>query len=309
MKRGRVLVTGVTGFIGSHVASSLAASGWSVIGHGRSAGPAAGDADLFGFPARHGGALTPALLARIAQEIVAVVHCAGSGLVSTSLRDPMQDHADNVGTLQVVLEHLRVHAPGARLVMLSSAAVYGRSLVLPISETTLCQPVSPYGTHKQMAEILCESYARHFALDVAVLRLFSIYGNGLRKQLLWDACGKLRQGRSEFFGTGDELRDWLHVDDVCRLVSVMLDRPARGLLVCNGGSGIGVAVRDVISHLATVLGVEQSIGFSGVARTGDPPGFVADISRAVDLGWRPAVGWREGMRAYALDYLAAEEQS
>src|SRR3990167_1898942 len=101
----------------------------------------------------------------------------------------------------------------ATLVYHSSATVYGLAKQLPISEDATLRPISPYGVYKSMAEQLCQVYDNYYQLSIAVVRLFSIYGAGLQMQLLLDGCNKLCMGQAEFFGTGEEIRDCLHVID------------------------------------------------------------------------------------------------
>src|SRR6185312_5873943 len=113
---------------------------------------------------------------------------------------------------------LRCYCPQATLVVPSSAAVYGAVRQIPINESGPRNPISPYGVHKKIAEDLCYSYARHFGARIALVRFFSVYGAGLRKQLLWDACNKLVVGDGRFGGHGNEVRDWLHIEDAARLL-------------------------------------------------------------------------------------------
>jgi len=75
-------------------------------------------------------------------------------------------------------------------------------------------------------EDLCLSYAGRWGIRTSVVRLFSVYGPSLRKQLLWDACEKFRRGDNTFAGTGSELRDWLHVKDAAALIATAAEREA-----------------------------------------------------------------------------------
>lgn len=227
-----------------------------------------------------------------------LVHCAGGSHVGFSLAHPLQDFERNVDTTAAALEFLRRRAPHARLLFISSAAVYGEAAGGPLSEDAPAAPVSPYGAHKRMAEELCRSYARSFGLRTSVLRLFSVYGAGLRKQLLWDACTRLAAGAREFSGTGGELRDWLHVGDAAALIRVLADAAEAPAAVLNGGTGTGLRVADVLAELAAALGAPPAT-FNGSRRPGDPTSLVADIARARRLGWAPRHDWRRGMREYA----------
>ena len=148
--------------------------------------------------------------------------------------------------LAALLDGVRDRAPAARVVLLSSAAVYGAARIVPTPETEPAAPSSPYGEHKRACEELC----RASGLATIALRLFSVYGPGLRRQLLWDACCKAREGALEFAGTGDEERDWLHVDDAVALVLVAAEHASPAMPIVNGGTGIGTRVRDVVTVIA-----------------------------------------------------------
>jgi UDP-glucose 4-epimerase len=236
----------------------------------------------------------------------AIVHCAGSGSVVYSASHPHQDYLRTVATTSAVLEFARLHAPEAGVVYPSSAAVYGQARRIPIPETAELTPVSPYGVHKLMAEMQCRMYARQFGTRTAILRMFSVYGNGLRKQLLWDACSKLRRGEIRFHGTGAEQRDWLSISDAANLLVLACGFASPECPIVNGGTGVGVQIADVIGEIATAFGRGKDVEFSGKRREVDPAAYVADISAALARGWKPAVSWREGVRAY-IDWFRANE--
>lgn len=292
-----MLITGASGFIGRHVAKAFRASGRDVVGIGHDSW-STDEAREWGLSAWHPGDVTLAALTQCGGEPDVVVHCAGSGQVGLSLAHPYEDFRRNVATTAAVLEYLRTRAPHAILVFLSSAAVYGNAAAGAIKETTPASPLSPYGTNKHLAEQLCETHARYFGLRTVVLRLFSVYGPGLRKQLLWDACHRLTAAAPEFSGTGAELRDWLHVSDAAALIGILAASNVAGHRVLNGGTGSGTPVSEVLAELAAVLGT-RTARFSGQQRPGDPVSLVADASRARGLGWQPQYDWRRGVREYA----------
>lgn len=295
---GTVLVTGAYGFIGRNVAKHFANAGWVVVGIGHGSW-AREEWRQWGISEWHTADITADALLTYAGSPEVIVHCAGSGSVGFSMTHPHQDFQRTVGTAVAVLEFARLHAPQARVVYPSSAGVYGVAERLPIAESDPLAPVSPYGVHKTIAEEICCSYAHHFGVSVAIVRLFSVYGFGLRKQLLWDACMKIRNGGNTFFGSGMETRDWLHINDAASLLSAAGERASTECPIVNGGAGQGVLVREVLSELFVRFGRSDTPQFSGASRSGDPLHYIADISRLRSWGWQPKTPWREGVREYA----------
>jgi len=227
-----------------------------------------------------------------------IIHCAGSGSVSFSMDHPFQDFQRTVSTTAAVLEFIRMQSPNTRLVYPSSAGVYGMAEKLPIKVSDPLRPISPYGVHKKMAEELCQSYANHFQVATAVVRLFSIYGNTLRKQLLWDACTKLRNNEIRFFGSGEERRDWLHIDDAANLLFEAGNNASHSCPTVNGGTGKGISSREVLTELFSSYGRSDKPTFTGSTRPGDPVDYIADISCATQWNWQPQISWQEGIREY-----------
>jgi UDP-glucose 4-epimerase len=291
------IVTGARGFIGRHVARSLAEKGWVVHGIGPSSW---NDWRAWGiqewrtapvlFEALKDWELSPDIL----------VHGAGAGSVGLSFADPAGHYNHAMTPALDSLEYLRRHAPAARFIYLSSAAVYGSQPAAPIAEDASGTPISPYGLAKRHGEELCDLYATQFGLTTVALRVFSAYGAGQAKQLLWDVCRKAAACDLTFGGSGEEVRDWIEVRDLADLVACLAraDLPAKFTPV-NGGTGAGVAVRDIITRLLLALGVTQAPAFSGVGRIGDPDVFIADMRRAFALGWTPRVGLDDGLADYA----------
>jgi UDP-glucose 4-epimerase len=209
----RILVTGARGFIGRYLARHLSSQGHDVAGIGHGAWSDSERAAWYNGKWLNGDISSPNLdvLASACGMPEAIFHLAGGSAVGPSFTAPAEDFHRSVVATSELLEWVRLRAPAARVVMASSAAVYGASHNEPITESAECVPFSPYGYHKRMAELDLESYAHNFGMRVGVVRLFSIYGPELRKQLLWDLCNRLGAGESDLTlgGDGTELRDWL----------------------------------------------------------------------------------------------------
>ncbi|UXH77633.1 NAD-dependent epimerase/dehydratase family protein [Roseateles amylovorans] len=305
-----VLITGGAGFLGQACARRFRVAGWRVVGlgHGRWTDD---EALAAGYDRWVNAGVTAKVLdglADLGQDLHAVAHCASNGSVPYSLEQPLDAYERTVGSTVVLLDYLRRHAPTAVVLYPSSAAVYGAAPDRPLHETDAPNPVSPYGFHKQMVETLLAAHATCFGQPAVAVRFFSIYGPGLRKQLLWDASGRLLSGESPltFFGTGEETRDWIHVDDAAALMLRLAER-ARGeptgpvrLDIVNGASGERVTVREVLERLALALGSSAEICFNGTVRAGDPRFYHAAIHRMHAAGWSTSITLDQGLAAYAL---------
>lgn len=292
-----VLVTGANGFLGRHAALSYSKKGWHVIGVGHGDW-AREEWEKWGISEWHACDVTIEALQTYGGEPDTIVHCAGSGSVSYSITRPFQDFQKTVGTTLNVLEFARLYTDGAKVVYPSSAAVYGSADKLPISEDNRLMPISPYGVHKKMAEDLCSSYAKHYGVLTSVVRFFSIYGAGLRKQILWDACTKIINNEVTFFGTGVEMRDWLHVNDAAELLFIAGEQASTDCPAVNGGFGKGITVREILTEIFACFQRTDLPVFSGTVRSGDPMHYIADITRACRWGWHPRVDWQNGIREY-----------
>ena len=203
-----------------------------------------------------------------------------------------------------VLEWLRQHCPNVPMVFASSAAVYGDGHDGPIPETAKTVPYSPYGVHKAAVEMLCRSYSENFGLTIAIVRLFSVYGSGLHKQLIYDLCARLSKssGELQLGGTGKELRDFIHVDDAAKLLVQAIGWASTETPVVNGGTGQAISVSDVAHQSCAAWGATTEISFSGQSRPGDPFSLVADIEAAKRRGFNPAINFATGIKSTVAEY-------
>ena len=300
-----IWITGANGFIGRHLVRELASSGHAVHGVGHGALDPA-DARALGLQTWINGEVDAANLnaLAVAHGVPShVFHLAGGSSVGLSMERPFEDFSRTVASTARLLEWLRSFAPDSRLIVVSSAAVYGAEHAGPIRESAALAPMSPYGHHKLMMEQLCQSYVQSFGIRCAVVRLFSVYGPNLRKQLLWDICSRLHSEQSTLTlgGTGAEIRDWTDVRDVVRLLARVAEGARQdGFDVINGGSGRGVSVAGIAEGLIGHWGGKTALQFSGVARPGDPTSLLADNGRVLDMSF----DWRIPLERGLADYVA-----
>lgn len=236
------------------------------------------------------------------KKLLAVLHLAGSASVGFSVSDPFSDFASLLpGTARLAL-YLARHQPQARLFFFSSAAVYGNPLVLPIKEEAPIIPISPYGIHKATAENLLSHYSRIFNLRLTILRIFSVYGPGLRKQLVWDVYQKslsaMQAGEQSItlFGTGNESRDFIYVKDVCDAVLSLLSYSSNEYLgIYNLASGIETTIKDAAHYIIKHLGGGIEIKFDGKISKGDPANWSVDTKNLSSTGFTCRYTLEEGL--------------
>lgn len=287
---------GSEGFIGKRVAARFLGAGHRVLGVDLMEAPR-GAAHEYARSDPEGGRLAE-LAARWRPEVL--VMAAGRASVPQSMEDPWGDFQGSAALLFRTLEALRLGAPGCRVVFLSSAAVYGDATTLPIGEDHPRRPISPYGYHKLICEKILEEYHRVFGLPSCSLRIFSAYGPGLRRQVLWDICRKAREARLvSLFGTGRETRDFVHVDDIAQAVEKAVGGAAFAAEAYNLASGRDTSIADLARSLLDHLGLGNELAFSDQARPGDPLRWRADISRLAGLGFSPRVELARGLADYA----------
>ncbi|MEO6361703.1 MAG: SDR family oxidoreductase [Caldimonas sp.] len=306
MSIGTVWITGARGFIGRHLARQLAADGAQVIGLGHGAWPA-GEVAAWGLHDWMGGAVGASTLQALRArhgDPETVFHLAGGSSVGAALAAPHEDFDRTVASTAGLLEWLRQECPGTRIVAASSAAVYGAGHEGPIAESGPLRPYSPYGHHKAMMEALYRSYGTSFGVKSVVLRLFSVYGAGLRKQLLWDLCSRLEAegGSATLGGTGEERRDWTDVRDVVRAIALAPALASADVPTLNVGSGIATPVRDIAALVVATwpaLPDPRRTRFDGTSRPGDPFSLVAEPSALHALGF----DWRVPVARGIADYV------
>lgn len=292
----RVLVTGIAGFAGRHVAATLAAAGHEV--HGLALGPAA----VPGAAVVHAADLLDQTgLARVVAAAApeAVVHLAAVSFVPAAEADPRLAVRVNVEGTVGLLEALDAGAPRARLLLVGSADAYGcvSPEEVPIHETVPLRPLSVYGATKAAAETVALQWARRHGRDVVVARPFNHTGPGQAPEFVVPAfarqIARIAAGLEEpvvRVGDLDPVRDVSDVRDVARGYLALLERGARGE-VYNLCAGRGVAIREILERLLAAAGVDVRVERDPArGRPMEVPRIVGSHARATEAtAWRPEI--------------------
>jgi len=300
----KAVVTGVAGFIGSHLAESLLADGHEVVGvdcfvdyypraiKEENLARARESASFQMVEAR----IQDADLSGVLEGAAQVFHLAAQAGVRASWGRDFSIYTDhNVLGTQRLLEQA-VAAGTPRLVYASSSSVYGDSPSLPLREDSPCHPVSPYGVTKLAAEHLGHLYERNHGLPVVSLRFFTVYGPRQRPDMAFHRF--LKAAREDepirVFGDGLQTRDFTFVHDVVAAVRAAADSGRPGG-VYNVGGGERVALNDVLRTMERITGRPFRV-VREEAQKGDMRDTFADTTAARrDLGFRSTVSLEEGL--------------
>jgi UDP-glucose 4-epimerase len=291
----RLLVTGAGGFLGRYLIKEANAQQLKVMGVDRIPRPRE-------LNCQWAECLLPSdpfesLVAETQPEVI--IHAAGTASVQDSILHPLDDFKQNVFVFAHVLETVRGFAPSCRVILISSAAVYGNPQKMPVAESAATHPLSPYGYHKLLCELMGLQYAQVYGVKFAAARVFSAYGEGLRKQVLWDICQKILSGGVDLSGTGDETRDFVHARDVAKGLFTLMAHARFDGGIYNLANGEQVKIRDLAALLSQAMNRSVEIKFSGVNRQGDPLNWQADTHAIRELGFEPSIKFEEGARRYA----------
>ncbi len=291
----KILITGCNGFIGSHMVQFYKNKGY----------------DVYGLDIRINKGLDRNKfiecdllnddMSKIYKEISPdiFIHCAGNASVGKSVEYPEMDFNSNVEVLYKTLSSLSRAKINPKFIFLSTAAVYGNPLQLPILENDMTSPISPYGLHKKMCEDICYYYRKINKKNIVVVRIFSAYGEGLRKQILWDMYNKyVKNGIIELYGTGNETRDFINITDVIRAMDLIVEEDSSDL-VYNIGNGEEVTIRKLALEFGKCLKIdEDKIKFNGIVKEGDPMNWKADINKIKKLGYVKKIDLEVGIKKY-----------
>jgi nucleoside-diphosphate-sugar epimerase len=301
-----VLITGVEGFLGTHLARFLHGRGTPVVGLDVS--PATGPRP---WPVFAGDVADRALVERLfaEHEVTAVVHAGGISGPHVCNQDPARVFRVNVlGTLNL-FEVARLRRVPGRIVFLSSSSAYGQaaekaSCVTPVVEELPLLASEPYGSSKVACEAMLRAYVRQQAVDAVALRVSIVYGPGRTTY-----CGITRMLQAACAGQPipldrgcDVPLPWVHIDDIITAMHTALTVPRErftsGDLLAYNVTGPGYPTFREIAGI-----VQQLVPGARLTETGEPDKYAMNARKMSlaaskrDLGWEPRVGIAQGVRS------------
>ncbi|WP_254807839.1 NAD-dependent epimerase/dehydratase family protein [Natronosalvus amylolyticus] len=290
-----VLITGGAGFIGSHLSSTLLEDNDVRIYDALTTGSESNvppDATFFEADIRQ-----KAELAKAIAEVDLIFHEAALVSVARSVEEPQTSHEINTAATLSLLEAARQE--DARVVLASSAAIYGHPESVPVTETDPKEPTSPYGLNKLTIDHYARLYNDLYGLEAVALRYFNVYGPG---QVAGDYSGVISvfidQALSgddiTVHGEGNQTRDFVYVDDVVQANCKAATTDAVGEAY-NIGTGQSITIRELAELIQDITDTNSDIVHTD-GRSGDIEHSEADISKAENqLEYEPTVSLRDGL--------------
>ena len=298
------LITGGAGFIGSHLVEKLVGAGYHVIildnfSSGKKDNISLACASSVEFI--DGDVRDAQLVNSIVSRVDGVFHLAALVSVPRSVEEPGLSFDINARGTQIILDAAR-KADCTKVVIASSAAVYGNNVEVPLTENSTLAPVSPYGLEKLFGEHLASMYVELYDIDVTALRFFNVFGprqdpSSPYSGVISIFIDKLLSGEPPtIFGDGNQTRDFVYVEDVATVALKAMLSESRGFNVYNLGSGKSVSINTLWEMLREGAGVLINPRFKE-ERANDIRFSVADISLLTQqLTYTPRVGLAEGLR-------------
>jgi UDP-glucose 4-epimerase len=302
----RVIVTGVAGFIGSHLAQTLLEQGKEVIGIDEFNDyyePMLKHKNIAHLQSSPNFTLIESNIqgldwSTLLQDVDVVYHQAAQAGVRASWGQGFRAYTErNINATQVILEAAKDAKQLTRFVFASTSSIYGDAETLPTHEGIPPQPVSPYGITKLAAERLCGLYHKNFGVPFVSLRYFTVYGPRQRPDMAFHKFFKavLQDEAIPIYGDGQQTRDFTFVKDAVAANLAAATVPQAVGEIFNIGGGSRVVLAEVLNTMEGIVG--KPIKRNHIEKAmGDARHTAADVSKARQiLGYQPQVSLKEGL--------------
>jgi len=284
-----ILVTGASGQIGSYVFESLA-DREEVIGVDLKECPIRDLRDFFVL----GDLRDEKLAERLVRDADVIIHLAAQVSVERSWEDPVFDAENNL----IATVNLLKYCDGQKFIYISSAAVYGNPVYVPIDEEHPKNPMSPYGASKLAGEYYCKVYSEK--VDPVILRPFNVFSprmdpNNPYSGVISKFISRAKQGLPPvIFGDGKQTRDFVHVRDVVEFVKIAMKR-GKSCEAYNVGTGKETSILGLAEMILEIANLDLKPVFSE-PRKGDIRRSCANIEKAKGIGFEPKTDLRRDLK-------------
>ena len=297
-----ILITGANGFIGQKVSKFFAEKKINVYGIGRIK-PNSLQTKKINFKKNIKGQINPKNLKKFSKiNFSLIIHCAGKviGL------EPNDDFQRNVLTTQFICNFASNQKIKPKFIFLSTLAVYGNSKSSKLTENTPINPISNYALNKLLCEKILKFYNQKNNKSVCILRIGSVFGPGLKRQFIYDACKKISKKQTLFFGTGNEERDWLYVDDLALLIYKIFKNKKNSYECFNVGYGQGIKIGHVIKKICYLMKINIKPKFNKIGVDKNPKKLISNIKKLKRYGWKPKTDFNFALKKY-VDWFLNEK--
>ena len=277
-----ILLTGGSGFLGSHLADRLLEEGNRVVIIDRA----------------HGLSIMDEGVGKYFKGIDTVFHLAALTRPQWSIEHPEESNRINVGGTVKVFMHAKEHGV-KRTVFVSSSSLYGEN-VCPTPESAIPNPMSPYALQKLVGEQYADLFGRIYGMEINSVRPFNVYGTrqspkGAYAAAVPNFISHLNEGKTPWItGDGEQARDFIYVDDVVEIMCRAAKCKEYGE-VFNAGSGINTSINDLYATISGIMGKDVAPDY--IPAVLEPEKTLADMSKVKEmLDWEPQIDLVEGLR-------------
>ena len=289
----KILITGAQGFVGNNLFLGLKKN-YKIIGIGRK------NKNFISRDKRIvEKKITYKNLVSLSFEPELIIHCAGSGSVSRSIQDQKLDYDKNVNTTKELINFISKLKKKPKVIVFSSAAVYGNSCT---KNKKKLKPISPYGKNKLRSEKIFKIRSKKEKFDLMILRFYSIYGKGLKKQLIWDVCEKINNSMNVFFGSGNEIRSWINIIDVISLIQFLIKKGSIKNKILDISGNDVIKNEFLVKKLFKLSHLNKVPYFNKKNKKGDPINQIFNNTKLKNLGWKPKINLTKGLKEYVQWY-------
>jgi dTDP-glucose 4,6-dehydratase len=314
----RLLLTGAAGFIGSNFARRIADKSFSgfesviVLDKLTYAGVSENlknANEIRNYKFIEGDICDSLLVSRIIKEVDAVINFAAESHVDRSIGSAAEFVETNVKGVQILMDAIRASNRNIRFIQVSTDEVYGSIDSGSWTEDSPLKPNSPYSASKASGELIARSYNRTHGLDVLITRCSNNYGTHHfpEKLIPLFVTNILEEKKLPIYGNGNNVRDWLHVDDHCRAIYQVLMNGKSGE-VYNIGGGRELSNLEITGYILEIMNVDESQIVYVEDRKGHDQRYSVDWTKINrELGYVPEVDFESGLRETVNWFKANEE--
>jgi UDP-glucose 4-epimerase len=276
----KILITGQTGFIGTHLFGKLTSQFTVLPDRTKSESPL--------------DVLEKSQLMEL-DGVDTVIHLAAKTSISNSISNPYDTYYTNmVGTLNILDYAVKKKTNN---IIYVSTYVYGYPRYIPVDENHPLSPHSQYNKSKLISEKLCEFYSEDHKLNIVTLRPFNIYGPSLNSSFISSSIRKVINNEKVVLSSKNTRRDFLFIDDFINLIHQILLNFPEGYHVYNVGYGKSYSLEEILKIIESVVNKKILVEYDSSFRPNDVVEMVADIGKVMkEFGWSPSTDIYEGLR-------------